>query len=208
MLLYPMIIAGLVAYLLGNLNGAVCISALLNDDVRKHGSGNAGMTNFIRNYGSGRAILVFLIDTGKAFIACAAAGMILEPYGLSLEGRVFGGVLVMLGHDFPALLGFKGGKGILTGWFIAFAIDWRVGAFIGVVFFVFYFATRLVSLASVMSAVAFSVGFAIFHWGNPIVMVGALFMSALTLFMHRGNILRLYKGEEKKVHLFSGKKEQ
>ena len=202
MLLYPMIIAGLTAYLLGNLNGAVCISALLNDDVRKHGSGNAGMTNFIRNYGSGRAFLVFLIDTGKAFIASTAAGMILAPYGLGLEGRVLGGVLVMLGHDFPALLGFRGGKGILTGWFIAFAIDWRVGLFIGVVFFVFYFATRLVSLSSVMSAIAFSVGFAVFHWGNLYVMAGALFMSALTLFMHRSNILRLVKGQEKKVHLF------
>jgi glycerol-3-phosphate acyltransferase PlsY len=203
-----MIIAGLVAYLLGNLNGAVCISALLNDDVRKHGSGNAGMTNFIRNYGSGRAFLVFLIDTGKAFIAAVAAGMILEPYGLALEGRVLGGILVMLGHDFPALLGFRGGKGILTGWFIAFAIDWRVGAFIGVVFFLVYFITFYVSLASVMSAVAFFVGFAIFHWGNPIVIIGALFMSALTLFMHRGNIVRLIKKEEKKVNLFSRKKAQ
>jgi len=208
MLLYPILIAALTAYLLGNLNGAVCISALLDDDVRKHGSGNAGMTNFIRNYGSSRAILVFLIDTGKAFIASLAAGMILQPYGLALEGRVLGGVMVMLGHDFPALLGFKGGKGILTGWFIAFAVDWRVGAFIGVVFFVVYFLTYLVSLASVLSAVAFFVGFALFHWGNPIVMGGALFMSALTLFMHRGNIVRLCKGEEKKVNLFSGKKAQ
>ena len=182
------------------------MSLLLNDDVRKHGSGNAGMTNFIRNYGSSRAILVFLIDTGKAAIACLAAGLIMEPYGLGLEGRVLGGVLVMIGHDFPALLGFKGGKGILTGWFIAFTVDWRVGAFIGVVFFVVYFSTRLVSLASVLSAVAFSVGFAIFHLNNPIVMVCAFFMSALTLFQHRMNIVRLIKGEEKKVHLFRSHK--
>ena len=206
MLFFPIFVAGLTAYLLGNLNGADCISSLLNDDVRKHGSGNAGMTNFIRNYGSSRAILVFLIDTGKAAIACLAAGLILEPYGLSLEGRVIGGVLVMLGHDFPALLGFKGGKGILTGWFIAFTVDWRVGVFIAIVFFVVYFSGRLVSLASVLSAVAFSVGFAIFHMDNPIVMVGAFFMSALTLFQHRANIVRLVKGEEKKVHLFRSHK--
>ena len=206
MLWYPILVACIAAYLIGNLNGAVCISALLNDDVRKHGSGNAGMTNFIRNYGSSRAILVFLIDTGKAAVACLAAGLILEPYGLGLEGRVIGGVLVMLGHDFPALLGFKGGKGILTGWFIAFSVDWRVGAFIGVVFFVVYFSTRLVSLASVLSAVAFSVGFAIFHLSNPIVMIGAFFMSARTLFQHRNNIVRLVKGQEKKVHLFRSNK--
>jgi len=206
MIWYPILIAGLTAYLLGNLNGAVCISALLHDDVRKHGSGNAGLTNFIRNYGHGQAMLVFLIDTGKAAIASLAAGLILAPYGYALEGRVLGGVLVMLGHDFPALLGFKGGKGILTGWFIAFSIDWRVGAFIGVVFFVVYFLTHLVSLSSVLSAVAFTVGFGIFHWGNPVVMAGAVFMSALTLFMHRENIVRLIKREEKKVQLFAKKK--
>ena len=205
---FPALIAGLAAYFLGNLNGAVCISALLNDDVRKHGSGNAGMTNFIRNYGSSRAILVFLIDTLKAALACITAGLILEPYGLALEGRVLGGVMVMLGHDFPMLLGFKGGKGILTGWFISFSIDWRVGLFIGVVFFVVYFSSRLVSLASVLSAVAFSVGFGIFHWGNPVVMAGALIMSCLTLFMHRMNIVRLVKGQEKPVHLFRSHKNQ
>ena len=208
MLWYPILIAGLTAYFLGNLNGAVCISALLNDDVRKHGSGNAGMTNFIRNYGSSRAILVFLIDTCKAALACQAAGLLLEPYGYGLEGRVLGGVLVMLGHDFPMLLGFKGGKGILTGWFISFTIDYRVGVFIGVVFFVVYFLTYYVSLASVFSAVAFTVGFALFHLTNPAVMSGAVFMSLLTLFMHRGNILRLIKGQESKVNLFAKGKKQ
>ena len=203
MVWYPIVISCLTAYFLGNLNGAVCISALLNDDVRKHGSGNAGMTNFIRNYGSSRAILVFLIDTLKAALACMAAGLIMEPYTGSLYGRVLGGVLVMLGHDIPMLLGFKGGKGILTGWFIAFTVDWRVGAFIGVVFFVVYFATQLVSLASVISAIAFTVGFGVFHWGDVYVMTGAVIMSVLTLFMHRANIVRLCKGQEKKVNLFA-----
>ena len=206
MMWFSILIAALTAYFLGNLNGAVCISALLNDDVRKHGSGNAGMTNFIRNYGSSRAILVFLIDTLKAALACTAAGLILDPFGFGLYCKVLGGVMVMLGHDFPMLLGFKGGKGILTGWFIAFTIDWRVGAFIGVVFFVVYFLTHYVSLASVLSAVAFSVGFAVFHCRDMVVMTGAIIMSLLTLFMHRENILRLVKGEEKKVHLFTSKK--
>ena len=63
---YPILVAVLVCYFLGNLNGAVCVSALMHDDVRSHGSGNAGLTNFIRNYGAGRSLLVIAIDVGKA----------------------------------------------------------------------------------------------------------------------------------------------
>ena len=203
---YAMVVSALVSYLLGNLNGAVCISALIHDDVRTHGSGNAGLTNFIRNYGNARALYVVAIDAGKAFLACLAAGLMLEPYGLGLEGRVLGGVCVMLGHDFPALLGFKGGKGILSGWFIALAVDWRIGLLIAVVFFGAYLLTRYVSLGSVLAAVAFGVGFVLFHGGKPLVMLGGLLMGALTVFMHRVNIVRLLKGQEKKTHLFRANK--
>ena len=132
----------------------------------------------------------------------------LEPYGLGLEGRVLGGVCVMLGHDFPALLGFKGGKGILSGWFVAWAIDWRIGLLIAVVFFGAYLLTKYVSLGSVLAAVAFGVGFVLFHGDKPLVMVGGLFMGALTVFMHRANIVRLLKGQEKKTHLFRANKNQ
>ena len=69
-MVYSIVIAAVVSYLLGNLNGAVCISALMHDDVRSHGSGTAGLTNFIRNYGIGRALYVILIDAGKACLAC------------------------------------------------------------------------------------------------------------------------------------------
>ena len=201
-MLVQIIVTALVCYFLGNHNGAICVSAMLGDDVRSHGSGNAGLTNFIRNYGAGRSVLVIVIDVCKAVLACVLGGMMFRSQGYWLEGATLGGVCVMLGHDFPALQGFRGGKGILSGWFIAWVIDWRVGLMIGVVFFAVYLLTQYVSLGSVLAAVTFGVGFAIFHHDNLPVLIGGLFMSALTVFMHRGNIVRLIKGNERKTNLF------
>lgn len=202
------IVTALVCYFLGNHNGAICVSAMLHDDVRQHGSGNAGLTNFIRSFGAGRALLVIAIDVGKAVLACLLGGLMLAPYGYALEGRVLGGVFVMLGHDFPALQGFRGGKGILSGWFIAWTVDWRIGALIGVVFFTAYLLTQYVSLGSVLAAITFAVGFVVFHHDNLWVMAGGVFMGLLTVFMHRGNIVRLVKGQERKTNLFQkGKSE-
>ena len=202
-MIFAIVIAALTAYMLGNLNGAVCISSLVaHEDVRTHGSGNAGLTNFIRNYGVSNALLVILIDAGKAVLACLAAGLILEPFGYGFEGRVLGGVAVMLGHDFPATLGFRSGKGILSGWFIAWVADWRIGALIFVVFAAAYLLTQYVSLGSVLAAATFGVGFAIFHHDNIPALIGGIFMSLLTIWMHRGNIVRLVKGQERKTNLF------
>ena len=192
----------LAGYLLGNLNGSVCISALMHDDVRSHGSGNAGLTNFIRNYGAGRALLVILIDAGKAVVACLVGGMILGSHGYWLEGLTLGGLAVMLGHDFPALLGFRGGKGILSGLFVAVSVDWRIALIILAVFALAYLTTNYVSLGSVLAAVAFGIGFLILHKDAPLVMWGGVIRSALTVFMHRSNIVRLLKGEERKTDLF------
>ena len=195
------IITALACYFLGNHNGAICVSHMLHDDVRDHGSGNAGLTNFIRNYGASRSVLVILIDVLKAILACWLGKVVFAPYGYELEGAVLAGVSVMVGHDFPALMGFRGGKGILSGWFIAFMIDWRVGLMIAVVFFGAYLLTQYVSLGSVLAAATFAVGFAIFYYDNLFVLVGTCFMSALTIFQHRGNIVRLLKGRERKTNL-------
>ena len=201
--MWPQILITVLAgYLLGNLNGSVCVSALMHDDVRSHGSGNEGLTNFIRNYGAGRAFLVILIDAGKAIVACLAGGLLLAPYGCWLEGLTLGGLALMLGHDYPALLGFRGGKGILSGLFVALVVDWRIALIILTVFAVVYLATKYVSLGSVLAAVAFGICFVIFHHDNLYVMLGGIAMSALTIFMHRGNIVRLVKGNERKTNLF------
>lgn len=196
------IIAILTGYLLGNLNGAVCISALLHDDVRSHGSGNAGLTNFIRNFGAGRGLYVILIDGGKAALACINGSLLLGAYGYALEGAALGGAAVMLGHVYPALLGFKGGKGILSGFFVAVVVDWRVALIILGVFALAYLLTGYVSLGSLLAAAAFSISFVVLHHNNLAVMLCGIFMGLLAIYMHRSNIVRLVKGEERKTNLF------
>ena len=200
------VVCVLTAYLLGNLNGAVCMSALVaKDDVRAHGSGNAGLTNFIRNYGVGSALYVVLIDAGKAVLACLACGMILKPFGLYQEGAALGGLCVMLGHIFPAVLGFKGGKGILSGWSVTLVVDWRISLILLAIFLLAYLLTQYVSLGSVLGALGFSVCFAIFHYNNLYVMIPGVIMGLLATFMHRANIVRLLKGQESKTNLFQKK---
>ncbi len=199
------LITVLVAYMLGNLNGAVCISALLHDDVRSHGSGNAGLTNFIRNFGVNYAVRVILIDAGKAVLACVMGGMLLKPYDSFLLGATLGGAAVVLGHDFPALLGFHGGKGILSGLFVALVVDWRIGLLILAVFAVVYLLSGYVSLGSVVAALTFSVGFAVFHSDNLPVMLCGVLIGLVCVYMHRQNIRRLLNGTEKKTNLFKGK---
>lgn len=204
------VIAAVAAYLLGNLNGAVVISRLVaHEDVRTKGSGNAGLTNFTRNYGAHTSVFVILIDVGKAVAACLIGGLLLKDYGHYADGVALGGLFVILGHDFPALLGFKGGKGILSGVTVALMLDWRIGLFVFGIFLLAYALTKYVSLGSVLSSGAFGPIYAIVHWGEgwfPIV-VGFV-LSALIVWMHRGNIVRLVKGEERKTNLLGKGKKQ
>jgi len=200
-------VAAITAYMLGNLNGAVCISHLLNDDVRSHGSGNAGLTNFVRNYGAASSVFVILIDMGKAVLACLVGGLLLKPFGLYQEGIALGGLGLILGHDFPALLGFKGGKGILSGVTVALMMDWRIGLFVFGIFLVAYLLTGYVSLGSVLSAGSFGFIYAFFHRESIFPIVVGFFLSGLIVWMHRANILRLVKGQERKTNLLGkGKK--
>ena len=209
-MILSIVMTAVAAYLLGNLNGAVVISRIVaHEDVRTKGSGNAGLTNFTRNYGAASSIFVIAIDVGKAVAACLLGGLLLEDYGHYMDGVALGGLFVILGHDFPALLGFKGGKGILSGVTVALMMDWRIGLFVFGIFLVAYALTKYVSLGSILSSGAFGPIYAVVHWGEgwfPIV-VGFV-LSALIVWMHRGNILRLMKGEERKTNLLGKGKKQ
>lgn len=190
-------------YLLGGINGAILLSKLVEkDDVRRHGSGNAGFTNFFRNYGKRTSLLVILIDAAKAAVSCLLGGWLLEKYGLQTEGMLLGGLAATLGHDFPVFLGFRGGKGIVCGFATALVTDWRVGLILLAVFALVYFLTHYVSLASVLCALGFFVSFWLFYPGRPFVLILSGCLSALAIFLHRENIGRLVRGQERKTYFF------
>ena len=190
-------------YLLGGINGAILLSKLVEkDDVRRHGSGNAGFTNFFRNYGKRTSLLVILIDAAKAAASCLLGGWLLGKYGFRTEGMLLGGLAATLGHDFPAFLGFRGGKGIVCGFATALVTDWRVGLILLAVFALVYVLTHYVSLGSVLCAVCFFAGFWLFYPGRPFVLILSGCLGALAVFLHRENIGRLLKGQERKTYFF------
>lgn len=202
-----LLISAVLSYLLGNINGSVLISRLHeHDDVRLHGSGNAGFTNFFRNYGGAISLLVMLVDFLKAVAACFLSGFLLKPFGLYAEGQMLGGIGVTLGHNFPVLLGFRGGKGIVCGLAVAIVLDWRIASVIVAVFLILYFATHYVSLGSVMAAISYCICFVLLHADRPWVAAGGVFLGLLALYMHRTNIVRLFHGMESKVDFFRRKK--
>ena len=198
-----------IGYFLGNLNGAFVMYRLLtHEDIRKSGSGNAGLTNFMRQFGPSKGIWVLLIDIGKAVVACLVGKLLLAPLGLPMEGLMVGALAVSLGHDFPALMGFHGGKGIVCGFSVALCADWRCALIILATFVICLYVTRYVSLSSILGAVAFCIGFAVIHWHEPVVAVIGVLIGLLAIFMHRANIKRLLEGTEKKATFSKFKKQK
>ena len=203
------LLTAVIGYFLGNLNGAFVMYKLLpHEDIRTSGSGNAGLTNFMRKFGPSKGIWVLVIDIGKAVLACLLGKLLLAPFGYPMEGLMVGAVAVSLGHDFPALLGFHGGKGIVCGFSVAQCADWRCALIILAVFVVCLYITRYVSLSSILAAAAFCVSFLVFHISEPVVAVLGVMIGLLAIFMHRANIKRLIAGTEKKATFSKFKKQK
>ena len=187
-------------YLLGSCNGAIVVShTCMHDDIRKKGSGNAGLTNFLRNFGGWATLLVVLMDMGKVVLACLLGRWLLP--GNPQLGMMIAGAMTELGHIFPVFYGFRGGKGILSSAALAIMMDWRIFAILFSVFLILYLTTHLVSLGSVVAALGYAAAFLIFFRDRmPIALLG-VWVALLALFMHRTNIVRLLHGQESKTYL-------
>ena len=204
-----------IAYFCGCFNGAVIVSKyILRDDVRKHGSGNAGLTNFFRTFGGPLTFVVILTDVLKAVVAIRVcvwlAGQLL-PLGsmdvvLAVEtlSKYWAGLWCLLGHMFPCMFRFKGGKGILSGGAIAIMIDWRIALVVWGGFLILAVLTRYVSLGSCWAGASFP--FATwFVYHDPLITCMGALIGLLILYMHRGNIHRLLTGTENKFSLHKKK---
>lgn len=204
-----LVVMAIISYFCGCLNGAVIVSKyILKDDIRTHGSGNAGLTNFHRTFGGKLTAVVLLLDVVKMVVAVLAgvllAGLWFHGYReaeLAVFAKYWSGLFCLLGHMFPVTFGFKGGKGILSGGTLAILIDWRLALLVWGGFLLLVILTRYVSLGSVYAAAAFPVGTWLFVSHDPVIMTLAIFVGGLVVFMHRGNIGRLLKGEERKFSL-------
>ena len=189
------------SYFLGCFNGAVIVSKyILRDDVRTHGSGNAGLTNFYRTFGGPLTAVVILCDVLKAVIALllsAWAFSSLNPEA-ALFGKYWAGLFCLLGHMFPCMFHFKGGKGILSGGTIAIMIDWRIALVVWGGFLILTILTRYVSLGSLWAGASFPF-ISWYCYPDPVIVILAFACGGLVVWQHRGNIKRLIQGNENKL---------
>jgi glycerol-3-phosphate acyltransferase PlsY len=202
----PALLVAVIAYFCGCFNGAVIVSKyILRNDVRKHGSGNAGLTNFFRTFGGPLTLVVILCDVLKAIVAILAGvalfrGMVLDETAVLVLAKYWAALFCLLGHMFPCMFHFKGGKGILSGGTIAIMIDWRIALVVWGGFLILAVLTRYVSLGSCWAGASFP--FATwFVYRDPVITALAVVIGGLILYMHRANIQRLLQGNESKFSL-------
>ena len=192
------ILIAVIGYLFGNLSSGILIAKLYGvRDIRKQGSGNAGTTNVLRTLGWVPSVLTLVGDCLKGLIPALIGKWMAGDYGL-----LIGGTAAIIGHDFPVFFGFRGGKGIATSWGLIFAVNpWIALILLALVLLIVGFS-RYMSVGSLSAAVLYPVLTAIFKRGSEhfaAFMLFAIFASLLTIFCHRANIARLFKGEENRL---------
>ena len=189
------VVIAVAAYFLGNFStGLIVGKAVGHIDIRKTGSGNAGTTNIMRTLGWAPSVLTLVGDALKAFVAV--------KLGKWIGGEVGGyiaGIAVLLGHNWPVLFDFKGGKGMASSLGIIFANEPWLALALLVMQIVIVGLTRYMSVASICTAIAYPVIVAICHPGNAGYIIFAALMCALALFCHRANIQRLLSGTENRL---------
>ncbi len=198
------VLAGVISYFVGNLTFARFIAKANHGDITKSGSGNPGTLNTWRRFGFWAGILTFILDMVKGLLVSLGAYFLFNHFGMNGEVALYvAGFSAILGHNFPIIFKFKGGKGIATSVGVFFAANWLVAL---IAFIVMILGMIFVKYASI-----FTIGFAVFmsiweicvcspaNWVNYILIALIAF---LVLFCHRGNIKRLIQGKENKTELW------
>lgn len=209
-LVIGVLLVAAVSYVLGSLNfGVILSNHIVKDDVRNHGSGNAGTTNMLRSYGKKLAIITILGDMVKVVVSIIIAYLILRLFGVLdiLEYYVdnfqvyiksFAGFFCVLGHIFPCFFKFKGGKGVATSGGMVFVIDWRIGLILLALLIVIVLVTKYVSLGSIIIAVLYPVFIFIFYRSAVLTAIAVVF-TLIVVVAHRENLKKLINHSENKI---------
>jgi len=170
---------------------------MTGDDIRKHGSGNAGATNALRVLGKKGGILTLLGDILKTVISILISKIVLsEDTDLAVY---LSGVGAVLGHNYPVWFGFKGGKGIAVSITAILFADYRIGLIVLLVSILVMAITKYVSLGSVLGAALCIILSIVFRWHDTYYILFTVIVGLLAIYRHKTNIVRLIKGEENKL---------
>lgn len=199
------IILAVVCYFIGNITWARVVAKTKHDDITKHGSGNPGTLNSWRFYGFWPGVITFVLDMLKGLVSALAGYLIFKYCGLNGEIALYvGGFACVLGHIFPVVFKFKGGKGIATSIGVFFVANWWVTLICFVAMIVSMLFIKYASICTLLEIIVLSVVEICLvnpaNWVNYILICGILF---LVLFAHRANIKRLFTGKENKTELLA-----
>ena len=194
-----------IGYFIGCIQSAYIVGKFNHKDIRKYGSGNLGTTNALRVLGKKAGFVTFVCDIMKAVIAFVIC---YNVFGKNVEAGVYAGLGVVLGHDFPFYLGFKGGKGIASMAGLLVSMDWRVTLVCAAVFLGTVIITRYVSLGSIFVVILFFIQMVLYEsMGAYQVAPGSRLefyalagvLTGMAIWRHRANIRRLLAGTENKL---------
>ena len=211
------VVCMIVGYLFGCIQTGYIVGRVNKIDIRDYGSGNSGTTNTLRTLGKTAAIITFLGDAAKGLVAVNLARYVIMP-AFGVEGEAYlwllTGFAVVLGHNFPFYLGFKGGKGIATSLGVLLMSNWQIGLICLVFALVLMVLTKMVSVGSCGAAVLFPVltlfineNYTVLTEGKSgkVYFVYSVILAIIVLYNHRANIKRIMSGTENKLSF--GKKE-
>ncbi|PCD13686.1 membrane protein [Clostridioides difficile] len=197
--MFSYIIIAVVAYLLGNISTSYIVAKrIAGVDIRTQGSGNAGSTNVLRTLGKRAGAMTFLGDVLKGVMAVLISEFAARLVGIdTLLAGYLAVICVVAGHNWPAVLGFRGGKGVATSLGAMLAVNPVITLMCLAVFILVVVITKYVSLGSVVG-IGCSPIFMIMV-KNKAGLIVALFLTASVIYNHRANIKRLLNGTERKI---------
>lgn len=181
----------IIAYFLGNISPSILLGRARGVDIKKEGSGNAGTTNALRVLGKKAAVITLIIDIGKGFVA-VQIGYLLS----GAQAAMFCALAAFIGHIWPLLFRFKGGKGVAVAFGTILAINWQLALIALGIVALTVLITRMVSMGSVIAAVSFPI---ISYFLEKDFFWFGIVMALIMLYAHRSNIKRIINGEEHKL---------
>lgn len=212
-------IALVLSYLIGSINFALIVSRIVaRKDVRKMGSGNAGMTNVIRTVGIVPGLVTFVGDFCKGIAAPLIGKYLLFPiifenapssvsaYLTPEYGVYICGILCIIGHAYPVFFSFRGGKGVSTAIAVLYCVNWLVATFVFVTFLLLFAITKIISVGSILGAIEFTLYNLLINVNKGLptgefiyIIILSAVISVIIVFKHKENITRLRNGTEKQL---------